>query len=438
MKKTIMPWFARILSSEMLLRSRRRLREFTRRLLGQDHQIDVFLRVDDPFSYLLVQVLPELSERFNVRFCYHIVSSQDKEMYPEPDLWQQQALKDSVYIASEYKLMAPGLGYAPGERQTEAAIERLITIDNQDCFLEKAISVFRDYWQSGSCAKDQGGVDGISSSSLQKLTENNQLLHTLGHYLSASLYYEGEWYWGIDRLSHLEQRLNDLSLSRAPKQILYQQSTKNFCKRAPKQVASQQHDVSPLIIYFSARSPYSYLGLERGVLLAKHYGLPIEIRPVLPMLMRGMAVPEQKKWYIFSDTKREALKLGIDYGFVADPLGPGVQRCYALFEYAKSKGKEVSYLLSFARAVNAQGIRSDTDRGMQKIVETAGLDWSQAKPLMDRELASGEWYTWAEDNYSQMRALGLWGVPSFVYKDVAVWGQDRIDVVERRVCELID
>lgn len=438
MKKTIMPWFARILSSEMLLRSRRRLREFTRRLLGQDHQIDVFLRVDDPFSYLLVQVLPELSERFNVRFCYHIVSSQDKEMYPEPDLWQQQALKDSVYIASEYKLMAPGLGYAPGERQTEAAIERLITIDNQDCFLEKAISVFRDYWQSGSCAKDQGGVDGISSSSLQKLTENNQLLHTLGHYLSASLYYEGEWYWGIDRLSHLEQRLNDLSLSRAPKQILYQQSTKNFCKRAPKQVASQQHDVSPLIIYFSARSPYSYLGLERGVLLAKHYGLPIEIRPVLPMLMRGMAVPEQKKWYIFSDTKREALKLGIDYGFVADPLGPGVPRCYALFEYAKSKGKEVSYLLSFARAVNAQGIHSDTDRGMQKIVETAGLDWSQAKPLMDRELASGEWYTWAEDNYSQMRALGLWGVPSFVYKDVAVWGQDRIDVVERRVCELID
>ena len=109
-----------------------------------------------------------------------------------------------------------------------------------------------------------------------------------------------------------------------------------------------------------------------------------------------------------------------------------------MFEYAKSKGKEVSYLLSFARAVNAQGIHSDTDDGMKKIVETAGLDWSEAKPIMDRELASGEWRIWAEENYSKMRELGLWGVPSFAYKDVSVWGQDRIDVIERRVCELID
>jgi len=433
-----MPWFARFLSSEILLRSRRQFRELKRRLFSREHQVDIFLRVDDPFSYLLVQVLPELKERFNVRFCYHIVSSQDKEMYPEPELWQQQALKDSGYIAGEYDLLAPTLSCIPKQSQTDAAIERLISIEQENNFLEIAISVFSDYWQGGSVGKNQRNDEDISPSSLKKLTENNQLLHALGHYLSASLYYEGEWYWGIDRLSHLELRLNDLNLSHTPKQILYQQSTQNFCKRAPKQAASQQHDVAPLIIYFSARSPYSYLGLERGVLLAKHYGLPIEIRPVLPMLMRGMAVPDQKKWYIFSDTKREAMKLGIDYGFVADPLGRGVQRCYALFDYAKSKGKEVSYLLSFARAVNAQGIHSDTDDGMQRIVETAGLDWSEAKPIMDRELASGEWRIWAEDNYSQMRELGLWGVPSFAYKDVAVWGQDRIDVIERRVCELID
>ncbi len=433
-----MPWLARFLSSEIRLRSRRRIREFKRRLFAREHRVDIFLRVDDPFSYLLVQVLPELKERFNVRFCYHIVSSQDKEMYPEPELWQQQALKDSAYIASEYDLMAPALSSTPEQRQTDAAIDRLVSADHEDGFLEKAISVFSDYWQGGSVGKNLRKDDDISPSSLQKLTENNQLLNSLGHYLSASLHYEGEWYWGIDRLSHLEQRLNELGLSRTSKQILYLRSVQNFCKRAPKQAVSQQHDTAPLIIYFSARSPYSYLGLERGVLLAKHYGLPIEIKPVLPMLMRGMAVPEQKKWYIFSDTKREALKLGIDYGFVADPLGLGVERCYALFEYAKSKGKEVSYLLSFARAVNAQGIHSDTDEGMQRIVETAGLDWSEAKPIMEQELATCEWRTWAEDNYSQMRALGLWGVPSFAYKDVAVWGQDRIDVIERRVCELIN
>ena len=29
----------------------------------------------------------------------------------------------------------------------------------------------------------------------------------LGHYLGGTLYYAGEWYWGIDRLPYLEERL---------------------------------------------------------------------------------------------------------------------------------------------------------------------------------------------------------------------------------------
>lgn len=438
MKRNVLPWLARFLSSEFLLLNQRRVREFKRRLFVREHRVDVFLRVDDPFSYLLLQVLPELKERYNVSFRYHIVSTQDPEMYPEPELWHEQALRDSRYIASDYGLLAPPLNRTPKPCETEAAIERLVEGEDTDGFMENAISVLGDYWLGGPVGKNQDSAKGISPSTSQKLDENNQLLRALGHYLSASIYYEGEWYWGLDRLSHLEQRLNDLGLSLTPKQIRYQQSTQNFCRRVDKQTTLEQIDATPLIIYFSARSPYSYLGLERGVVLANHYGLPIEIRPVLPMLMRGMAVPEQKKWYIFFDTKREALKHGIDYGFVADPLGHGVERCYALFDYARSKGKETNYLLSFARAVNAQGIHSDTDSGMQRIVESADLDWSEAKPIMDRELASGEWRIWAEDNYSRMRALGLWGVPSFSYKDVAVWGQDRIDVIERRVCGLIN
>lgn len=385
-----------------------------------------------------MQVLPELRERFSIKFRYHIVSSQDKEMYPEPELWHEHALRDAQYLAGEYGLLAPTLKHIPEPSETEATLECLIASEEKDGFIENAISVLSDYWQGRAISKNQSMAKGIRPSTLQKVNENNLLLSALGHYLSATLYYEGEWYWGLDRLSHLELRLNDLGLSQTSKQVLYQKSTQNFCKRAPKQMAPQSTDTAPFIIYFSARSPYSYLGLERGVALASHYGLPTEIRPVLPMLMRGMAVPQQKKWYIFSDTKREALKLGIDYGFVADPLGLGVERCYALFEYAKSQGKEIDYLLSFARAVNAQGVHSDTDRGMQKIVETAGLDWSEAQPVLDRELTSGEWRKWAEDNYSQMQKLGLWGVPSFSYREVAVWGQDRIDVIERRVCELIN
>ncbi|MEI7837638.1 MAG: class II fructose-bisphosphate aldolase, partial [Planctomycetota bacterium] len=40
------------------------------------------------------------------------------------------------------------------------------------------------------------------------------LRQDLGHYLGAMLFYGGQWYWGIDRLHHLERRLQDLGAQR--------------------------------------------------------------------------------------------------------------------------------------------------------------------------------------------------------------------------------
>ncbi len=89
---------------------------------------------------------------------------------------------------------------------------------------------------------------------------------------------------------------------------------------------------------------------------------------------------DAKKWYIFHDTKREALKLGIPYGFVADPLGPGV----------------------------------------------AGL--AKGKSLLTNQ----SWRSWAEDNRKAIYDCGRWGVPSFRYGAVSCWGQDRLWVIGRR------
>ena len=40
------------------------------------------------------------------------------------------------------------------------------------------------------------------------------LRRRLGHYLGAMLHYGGEWYWGVDRLWHLERRLQQLGTLR--------------------------------------------------------------------------------------------------------------------------------------------------------------------------------------------------------------------------------
>ena len=444
MRKRLQPWLAKSISSTALLNAKRRLNELKRKVKRQPHLISVFIRADDPYSYLLLQVLSEMEERYEAKFSYHVVSRLQEHMYPEPELWHNNALRDSAHIAELYSLNMPLLAQQRSSRETDSATAQLLQLEarqdnlgsdssQRSNFVKEALIILERYW-AGSA------IDTAVDSALeQALMKNDALLDSLGHYLSATLHYGGEWYWGIDRLAHLEERLNNLSLNRlslndSAQQIKYQQGTQYFCRRLDALTDFPKRSDVPLIIFFSARSPYSYLGLERGVALAKHYGIQIIVKPVLPMMMRNMYVPPRKQWYIFSDTKREARRLGIDYGFVADPLGVGVERCYALLSYAREHNKDVEYLLSFARAVNANGVHSDTDQGMKTIVEGAGLNWGDAKPVMQNNLQTQEWRAEVERNYDEMQALGLWGVPCFQYADLSVWGQDRVDVIEQAIC----
>ena len=169
--------------------------------------------------------------------------------------------------------------------------------------------------------------------------------------------------------------------------------------------------------------------MVRARQLAEHYGVALEVKPVLPMVMRRMQVPATKGFYFIKDAKREADKHGIPFGYVADPLGAGVERCYALYSYAQSEGVGVAFLESYARGVWSEGIRSDTDAGLRKLVERVGLNWRHAQQLLQDD----RWRLWAQDNLAELYGHDLWGVPSLVYGQTKVFGQDRIDRIERAI-----
>jgi 2-hydroxychromene-2-carboxylate isomerase len=304
----------------------------------------------------------------------------------------------------------------------------LVNIETDADFLAKADRLMHTFWDQ---SQPPTPTLAASQKAELQLTKNEALLAQKEHYLGAMIYYEGEWYWGVDRLDHLEQRLIDTGLARQPReQIHFNKTYAQFCQRPAKQISAAQNiSQQPLVLYWSARSPYSYIGLEQATKLAKYYHIPLVIKPVLPMMMRGMHVPETKKMYIFLDTKREARKLGIPYGFVADPLGAAVERCYALVEYAQSENKLHQFLLSFARGVNAEGIRAETDSGLKKIVTRCGLDWSVAKS----KLSDRHWQNWAQDNLDEMLLMGCWGVPSIRYGNTHFWGQDRFGMIENAI-----
>jgi 2-hydroxychromene-2-carboxylate isomerase len=68
---------------------------------------------------------------------------------------------------------------------------------------------------------------------------------------------------------------------------------------------------------------------------------------------------------------------------------------------------------------------------LQKLVERAGLDWNQARPLLNDD----SWRLWAQDNLAELYGHDLWGVPSVVYGQTKVFGQDRLDRIEQGIIE---
>ena len=178
--------------------------------------------------------------------------------------------------------------------------------------------------------------------------------------------------------------------------------------------------------YFSFRSPYSYLAAPRAFALRDHYDVEVVFHGVLPMAMRGQAVPAAKRLHTMRDTKREAERLGMPFGRVYDPLGPGALRCLLVSEHAKDAGRVEHFVLEASRAIWSQAADVSRDDALRPICERAGLEWADcAAALQDPAMQDR-----VDDNTSALARLGHWGVPVFVLDGELFWGQDRIEDVE--------
>jgi hypothetical protein len=67
MKKSLMPYVAKCVSSDQLLSAKRKAFALKRVLFRQTPTLDIFLKADDPYSYLLVQALKQFVPRFSIK-----------------------------------------------------------------------------------------------------------------------------------------------------------------------------------------------------------------------------------------------------------------------------------------------------------------------------------------------------------------------------------
>jgi 2-hydroxychromene-2-carboxylate isomerase len=335
---------------------------------------------------------------------------------PERDKLVAYSRQDAQRLARHLGLDFEDPLRQPDAGAVEITARLLLGAIESDRFVELAQPLSAQLWH-GSPPTSAPPLAPASAAALQAHREAaDALRQRLGHYLGATFHYGGEWYWGLDRLHHLERRLQDLGAQRdAGDALLFAPDAEDF--DAPM----LQH--APAIdFYFSLRSPYSAIAAPRVLALGRASGAPVRLRYLLPMVMRGLPVPAAKRRYIAFDAAREARLHGIAFGRINDPVGRPTERGLALMPLAEREGRAPQFLLSFMQGVWAEGIDAGSDRGLRTLAERAGLAWTDARAALEDDA----WRRTAEANRAEMFALGLWGVPSFRVRDTVVWGQDRL------------
>lgn len=416
-------------------------RELVRRLRRAPHEVEIFHQVDDPYSQLALSATARLAERYAVRLRFHLVSPADRLHAPEPELLAAWARRDCAAIAPHYGLEFPADAPCPDAASVRRVERWLAPRLERTSFVEDAIAAGRTLWNrdpEDQALRDRMDADlregrAASESGTERvLAEGNALRTKRRHYSGGMFWSAGDWYWGVDRLYHLERRWLELGVSRRGA------SSGDLCFPRPALDPGPVRDDGRLTleIFPSLRSPYTAMIFEKSLALARAAGIAVVLRPVMPMVMRGVPAPADKGIYIMLDAKREADALGVPFGNMYDPIGQAVRRGFSLWPFARSQGRESEYIAAFLRAAFALGRPTGTDAGLRHVVESAGLSWTDALPYVDSTDFEGELEANRRILYDE---LGLWGVPSFRLRgpagepDLCVWGQDRLWLVAAEI-----
>ena len=406
--------------------ARRAVQRVKERITSAAPRLELYFEIADPWSYLAAQAVARLVAAYPVELAFHVVTPPASDVDPAPTLRASHAARDAQQLAAYWDVdfagkreadsgMVRDVGTAlvrerPAAEQLRAALELTGALWAGD---RKQLAALLGTWGT----EGHGSVAPILNTAYAELRK-------AGHYQGAMIGYGGNWYWGIDRLPHLEAALaRDLG-----REVAGVVRPRPEAERGPGRLSEKPLSCE---LWFSFRSPYSYLALEQIEDVLRPHGVPLVLRPVAPMVARGLPVPQVKRLYIVRDAKREADRLGIPFGELCDPLGAAVDNCLAIAHWAARRGPADA--LAFARSA-MRGIWSEARDlaeyvDLRAVVERAGLPWDLARAALD----DPEGARAAQANVADLAVIGLWGVPSFRVGDFVAWGQDRLPLLADRL-----
>lgn len=407
--------------------ARRALTRARQRITNAPRRLDFYFDIADPMSYLTAQAVSRLVAAYPVDLGVHVITPPASDVDPAPGLRVKHAVRDARLVAEYWNVDFPAHREADSGMVRDvgtALIRNRPAAEQLRAVIELAGAMWRgDKKRLGELLLAYGTE---SSNSIAPILNTNYAeLRKAGHYQGAMLAYDGSWYWGIDRLPYLEAALAEATGTTAAPVV----APRPEAERGPHKLSDQ-----PLVceLWFSFRSPYSYLALERIEAVLAPHGVPLVLKPVAPMVARGMPLPGVKRMYIVHDAKREADRHGIPFGELCDPLGPGIDNCIAIAHRAAQHGQGMAFVRSAMRGIWAEALDMTEYVDLRQVVERAGMTWDDARAALTSE-ATAEAVKAAQASATELAVYSLWGVPSVRCGEFVAWGQDRLDLLADRL-----
>ena len=202
-------------------------------------------------------------------------------------------------------------------------------------------------------------------------------------------------------------------------------------------------------LYWSFRSPYSYMIMPRLTALERDYDVTCNVRPVYPLAVRTPEFFETRDplWfsYFMVDIHREAAFLGLPFRWPRpDPVlmdfatrtypkdQPHIHRLTRMGVAAAERGKGLAFLEEVSKTIWS-GTVDDWHLGdhIAHATARAGLDPAEIAAAADDE--ADRLHHVIEASQVAQREAGHYGVPMIAFNGEPFFGQDRFDQFKWRL-----
>jgi 2-hydroxychromene-2-carboxylate isomerase len=403
--------------------ARRALHRARQAIAPNTGRLDFYFDIADPMSYVTAQAVARLTAAYPVELDFHVVTPPASDVDPEPLLRAKHAVRDAEQLAQYWNVEFAAHKEAEVGMTREAGTSLIRERSGADQ-LRAALELTSAMWafdkkRLGALLLKYGTESSGSIAPI--LNANYAELRKAGHYQPAALHYQGTWYAGLDRLPYLEAALAQQLGTTAPAVL----AVRPEAERGPLKLSDK-----PLTceLWFSFRSPYSYLAIEQIEQVLAPYGVPLVLKPVGSTVRRVPMPPVQRR-YIAHDAKRCADRLGIAFGELCEPEGKGLEHCLAIAHWAAGRGQAMAFARSAMRGIWAEALDVAEYVDLRHIVERAGLPWAEASAAIGDPTATKA----AQVHATELAVYGLWGVPSIRCGNFIAWGQDRLPLLADRL-----